>query len=290
VGKFYRIGTVEISRGCPLICTYCINSYLPQLTGVHNYVTKSVDRAIKEMVYLVETYSINFFRFLDEIFLLKDLQYLEELADAYVKHVNLPFIVSTTATSVKEDKMALLKKMGCVNVGLGVETGNEEYRKTVLKKRIPNSHYERAYRWINAVGIRSTAQIMFGLPGETKEDLINAIRLVKRWNVETAHVATFYPYKGTTLRDYCIEHGFLTEKDIEEYEKDRFISTKIGQSVLEFDEQHYEDIQHYKTFFSIYKEVPEWLWPMVDKCAKDGAFSKELTALLRELVAQKRFG
>lgn len=227
---------------------------------------------------------------MDEIFLHKKIEYLEEFADEYQKRVNLPFIISTTATSLTSEKVNILKKMNCVNVGLGVETGNEELRRRVLNKKIPNKHYESAYKLLNEAGIRATAQLMFGVPHETENDYKTTLRMIKKWNLDTAHVAVFYPFKGSALREYALKEGFLDKKKIEDFEENKFISTRNTATMLNFGEEQIEKMEHYRKLFVVYKEIPEWLWPLVDECGKKGdVFSEKLEVLLRELVAKKRF-
>lgn len=63
LGKLYRHGAIEISRGCPMSCNFCINSYLPKVYGANTYCTKSVERAISEIEFLVKEYNLEFLRF-----------------------------------------------------------------------------------------------------------------------------------------------------------------------------------------------------------------------------------
>lgn len=292
VGKYYRYGTVEIARGCPLKCGFCINSTMPRLYGGKSiYLCKSVDRAIDEMVFLKDKYKLEFIRFGDELFLAKPIKYLRELSKQYNKYVGLPFIISTTASSINEEKVKLLKEMNCVNIGLGVETGNEKLRKNVLNKNIPDSHYAKAYELINSAGIRSAAQIMFGLPHEKIDDYKKAIKLVKDWGVDTAHIAIFYPFKGTTMRDKAISEGLLDQRLIEEFENNRYITTKDIPSLLNFSDHQKKHMMHYKKFFTAYKELPSWAWPFIDACIdeENDSFAKKLAELLRTVVYQKRF-
>lgn len=289
VGNLYRYGSVEISRGCPLDCTFCINSYLPRLYGMRSYVTKSVDRAISEIVYLKDKYNLEFFRFQDENFLLKKMDYLKSFVQEYRKKVNLPFLISTTASSVTEEKVEILKDMNCVNVGIGLETGNEGLRTKVLNKKVPDKDYRRAYKLINDAGIRTAAQIMFGIPHETVNDYPLTIKLVKDWNVDTAHVAIFYPFKGSRLREYAIEENLLSEKEITEFENSTPISTRVSKTLLKFSQEQIRKMDHYRRFFTVYKELPEWLWPLVDACQEDNEFSRRLSSVLRQLVYKKRF-
>lgn len=290
LGNMYRYGTVEIARGCPMSCKYCINSYIPEIYGKKQvYCCKSVERSIAELKYLKETHDIEFFRFCDELFLAKPLEWLREFGALYKDLVKLPFIISTTASSVTREKVQILKEANCVNMGLGVETGNERLRMEMLNKKIPDTHFSKAYKLLNDAGIRTTAQIMFGLPYETTDDYLRAIRLVKKWNVDTAHVAIFYPFKGCVLREEAIESGLLSKEKIEAFERDRFITTRNIPAMLEFDEDQLRKMDHYRRFFTVYKEVPEWLWPMVDECMEDSEFTKRLSHRLREVVYEKRF-
>ncbi|MEI7904567.1 MAG: uroporphyrinogen decarboxylase family protein, partial [Candidatus Firestonebacteria bacterium] len=62
-----------------------------------------------------------------------------ELAREYKDKIDLPFFIMTRADSIiDEDKIKLLKETGCVTIGIGVESGNENIRMKLLNKKIPN--------------------------------------------------------------------------------------------------------------------------------------------------------
>jgi radical SAM superfamily enzyme YgiQ (UPF0313 family) len=287
-GQVYRHTLVEIARGCPLRCKYCLNSWLPTLYG-DTFYSKSVERAVSEFEFLRDKYNIELFGFMDEIFLHHDIEFFEELAEKYSKRVNVPFYCQTTATSATPEKVKLLKQMNCVTVSLGVETGSEELRKNVLNKKVLNKHYENAYKLFNEAGIRTTAQMMFGLPNETEEDYIQSIRMIKKWKVDTAHAGIFYPYMGTVMRDESIKNGLLDKEKLEEFEKDSFISPRVTQTFLNFTDEQIKIMNHYKNNFTLYTELPEWLWPLVRDTDESDEYGKKLYDKIRNLVYNTRF-
>jgi radical SAM superfamily enzyme YgiQ (UPF0313 family) len=179
--------------------------------------------------------------------------------------------------------------MNCVTVGIGLETGNEDLRMNVLNKRVSDKDYKRAYRLLNDAGIRNAAQVMFGIPQETPDDYIKALKLVKEWNVDTAHIAIFYPFKGSKLREYAVRNGFITEEEIKAFENANPISTRVSKTLLKFSDEQIKKMDHYRRFFTVYKEFPEWLWPLVDECQEDNDFSKRLSSLLSKIAYKKRF-
>src|SRR3989338_2486431 len=87
VGKIYKTIALEISRGCPFYCSYCVNKQMQDLYGgLSKYHTQhSLDKAIAKLVYLKEKFKPEYLRFIDESFTVMSLSYLEEFAEQYRK-------------------------------------------------------------------------------------------------------------------------------------------------------------------------------------------------------------
>jgi radical SAM superfamily enzyme YgiQ (UPF0313 family) len=248
-GKVMRWGDVELGRGCPYLCTFCVVSYLREKLGMRQCSRKPTDRMIKELAHLKNEYDIGIFRFWDELFLLVSDSQLREFAELYKKFFNLPFIIETTAESVTKDRAGILRDMGCVSVSIGIESGNDDLRNNVLNKRTPKQTYIDKFHLLNSCGINTTAYNMIGLPGETEEMIWDTIELNRACGVKTPSVGLFYPYPGTPLREYCMQNGYL-EADFDDTTQEAALYTK---SVLKQDHIIAPDkLSHYLEYFSSY--------------------------------------
>lgn len=219
MGKMYKTGFFEISRGCPFNCAYCnnkANQKIFKCLGKYNR-EKPIDIAINEMKCLKEKYGLELIFFNDENFLTMQKNRLEKFCKDYKEKINLPFFIQTRADSmVDEWKVKLLKDTGCVTIGMGVECGNEEMRMKLLNKKIPNSVYKKAFENCHKYNLRTTANVMIGLPFETEENIYETIDFCKELQTDSISLAVFAPYHGTKLRDLCIENGFIEDKYYED--------------------------------------------------------------------------
>ena len=214
MGKMYRTGFFELSRGCPYNCAYCINRLNQKIfKGLGRYNReKRMAYAIKEIEHLKQQYRLELVFFNDENFLTMRKERLEEFCETYTASVGLPFFIMTRADGLMDEtKVKLLKDAGCVTIGIGVESGNEEIRRKLLNKNIPNAVYEQAFANCHKYDIRTTANIMIGLPFETEENVIESAEFCRKLQARSLSMSIFAPYHGTKLREICIEKGFIED-------------------------------------------------------------------------------
>jgi radical SAM superfamily enzyme YgiQ (UPF0313 family) len=215
MGKMFKTGFFELSRGCPFNCSYCINRLSQQIfkhLGRYNR-EKPINQAIDEISYMKAKHELELIFFNDENFLTMKKERLNEFCEQYKLRVALPFFIMTRADSLlDEEKVRLLKEAGCVTVGIGVEAGNEEIRRKLLNKNIPNTVYEKAFENCHKYDIRTTANVMIGLPFETEENILESASFLRKLNAKSISLAIFAPYHGTHLRDICLKNGFMEDR------------------------------------------------------------------------------
>lgn len=239
VGRMYKTGYFEISRGCPFNCSYCNNKIKQKLfKSLGNYNReKPIDSAIQEIKFMKEKYGLELIFFNDENFLTMRKDRLEHFCREYKDKINLPFFIQTRADSlIDESKIKLLSETGCATVGIGVECGNEEIRMNLLNKKIPNSVYKKAFENCRKYNLRTTANIMIGLPFETEENILESVDFCKELKVDSVSISIFCPYYGTKLRDICIENGFIEDTCHENI-------SKINYSILRMPQLSEEKIE-----------------------------------------------
>jgi radical SAM superfamily enzyme YgiQ (UPF0313 family) len=198
------------SRGCPFACAFCFNSQLRSLTrGLGAYVRrKSPERFAEEIESTLAKYGARTLFFADDLFL-TDKPWLRRFLALYREKINVPFMCSVRADAVDDEIAQMLAEAGCSTITFGLETGNEQLRKSILKKTVTDEHIRRCSDALRRHGIKIQTSNMFCIPGETFEDALKTIRLNIEIKVNFAFCTIFMPFPGTPLADYCIEQGLL---------------------------------------------------------------------------------
>jgi radical SAM superfamily enzyme YgiQ (UPF0313 family) len=256
MGKVYRGGAFEFSRGCFGACTFCVAPRLRENSrGLGCYHrTKEPIIAISEIEHKVKDYDLNMVSFGDTDFLRGvDKKTMVNFLLLYAERVKLPFTMqASVATLLDEDIIKLLRKAQCCAVSVGVESGSHRMQKQVLKKVIPMEMIKKAFDLCRKHEIRVTANYMIGLPFETEEDVRETIELNRIINPPSIAVTFFTPFIGTELYDVCIREGFYKSFRENVYEYPPLEMPQLSQErIKELCKEFTQDFQTYKKDFSI---------------------------------------
>ncbi len=211
-GRMVRAGYVELTRGCPFSCTYCVNYFLNE--ELYSHETKHIrfrdpENSINEIRELKSKYNFNFIFFTDENILVLPYKELKKYAELWNKYIKLPFYVTTRVEVATEDKVSLLRDMGCATVAFGIECGNEKYRREMLTRLTTNAQIIKAFKLCKKYGIRTTANNMFGFPYETEDLIFDTIKLNIDADPDSYSLSIFAPYIGTKLHEICLKEGYI---------------------------------------------------------------------------------
>lgn len=204
----YTVFTILANRGCPYNCTYCFNHRHKKLANGKYIRQRSVENVIAEVKMLRDRYKAKRIEFHDDVFIL-DKKWLAQFAEQYPNEVGLPFLCNVRANLITRKIVALLKKAGCTNVVMGVETGNDYLREEVLNRRLSTETIIEAGRLFREYGIELLTQNIIALPGETIEMALDTVDV--NIQIKPQHMNLYFcqPYPGTELAQYSIEHGFF---------------------------------------------------------------------------------
>lgn len=242
--KWSKIIGIETSRGCPYSCTYCMNSYVRNIyKGLEGKFCreKSVERILTESQIAKDTLGVDYIRFVDDNFI-GSMDRLEELSNRFPEHVGLPVSIMASADKINERTIKLLSKMGADSIGIGVETGNEMYRKNVLNKHVTNEQIIRAFKLSREYGIETMAFYMIGLPMEKKQFVEQTIEFNNLARPTNSFVSTFFPFPGTRLYSAVLKKGLVEKYD--------FLPDFYHGSILKFDDILPEDFDILRRQFS----------------------------------------
>ena len=207
------------SRGCPYDCAYCFNHMLKKIykeeTGDRHYCRmRSVNNVVEEVDQVRRKYPLKIVYFHDDLFIMNR-KWLKEFSAAYKARIGLPMICYVRANLVDEEVVQCLKEANCITIAMGIESGNETLRKTVLKRDMSNEQIIRAADLFHKYGISIMTQNMVGLPEETVDNAYETIDVNIRVKPSYAWVSIFQPYPRTEMHRYCIEKGYLDASHVQ---------------------------------------------------------------------------
>lgn len=199
------------TRGCPFDCTYCSNHALRNIYGAHRYVRRmSPKRAIEWIRRDLSIYACNRISIVDDTFTL-DKKWVDEFLDLY-KEIRFPFDCQLRVGTFDKNMLRKLKRAGCVAVAIGVESGDERFRKEILKRSMTNNELINAFENLKKIRIQAIALFMIGLPGENPKMWLKTVKLIAKIYPDICLLATFYPFPGTELHRIAKNMGFLRHK------------------------------------------------------------------------------
>jgi hypothetical protein len=145
-----------------------------------------------------------------------------EFTEKYKKRLGLPFTCNMRPNICSEFIVNLMAEAGCTKVMVGLESGNEYLRNTLLLRSLKAEDMITAFDRFKKVGIETVSFNMVCLPEETPANVLETVKLNAVSNVTYPQVSIFYPFPGTTLAKYCEDKGYVREfhGDVHDYFSD----------------------------------------------------------------------
>ncbi|MFC1624221.1 B12-binding domain-containing radical SAM protein [Candidatus Omnitrophota bacterium] len=284
-GRLFIMLHVEAQRGCPFDCTYCEAPAIRKLykdKGDNGYFRqKSPERLISELKYLVVKYKPDYINFSAESFLAISIKELKKLAEMYKKEINLPFWCQSRPETVTEEKIKILKEMNCADMQFGIEHGNEEFRRKILNRSCSNKRMIEAIKIVEKYKIPYTVNDIIGFPGETRDLIFDTINFNRNLNPKTINCYMFTPYRGTYLRKYCVENGYL----------DKHASTMqlLDGADYKYDTITREELLGLQRTFSLYARFPESEFDLIKKAERFNEEGNQAFKKLSEVYYERFF-
>jgi radical SAM superfamily enzyme YgiQ (UPF0313 family) len=159
--------------------------------------------------------------FYDDV-MMADKEWFEAFAVRYAREVKRPTFLTGRWELLTERTVPLLKKLRCIFLLVGVEVGNDELRRDLLKRNQSAALMLDRAELLRRHGIRYGLFTMVGLPTETMERALETVKLAARLrsNPLIGHHSIFYPFAGTPLHDQCARDGLISEREVHSYFED----------------------------------------------------------------------
>lgn len=193
------------TRGCPFKCNWCAKP----IYG-NRYHSRSPERVVAEIEYLISRFQVDHFWMSDDIFGLKP-GWVETFA-RLVQERKLSFrykIQSRADLLTDEATLDGLARSGAETIWIGAESGSQKIL-DAMEKGTTVKQIADATRQLKARGMRVGYFLQFGYLGETQADINSTLKMVLTNLPDEIGISVSYPLPGTRFYDIVREQ--LKEK------------------------------------------------------------------------------
>jgi len=190
------------SRGCPFKCIFCV--WPAAMTGndptgdgkrsVRQYTPNYIDNLLTE---LTGRYKFKAIYFDDDTFNIGN-RHTENMS-ALMDKFNTPWFAMCRADTSKKETWKKMADSGCKGVKIGVESGSQLVVDKIVNKHLDLKYVSEIVSYIRSLDMSVHGTFTYGLPGETKEDMIQTKRFIKSTKFSTVQESGTAEIEGTPL-------------------------------------------------------------------------------------------
>ena len=172
--KIYHPGVINMqaSTGCPFQCKFC--NFVKDRKST---MLKSVDTIVAEMRALAER-GIKYVRFVDDNFRLGNNDLNDVCTRLIEEGLDIKWMSFIRASTLDKTDIELLKRAGCIEAQIGIESIDEQVLSNMDKCAAPEM-YQRVIGKLLDNGINCSCCFIFGYPGETPESVQRTIDFIE---------------------------------------------------------------------------------------------------------------
>lgn len=202
------MATIQVSRGCPSRCSYCLT---PVISG-RKVRKRSVENVYAEILECYDRYGIRNFFFKADTFTI-DEAWAMALCDRIIQsplHGKIAFTVNSRANPNSRELYEKLKEAGCFTIAVGFESGSDDTLRRIKKGTTRQDNLQTA-RLLKEIGIPIFGFFMIGFPWETEADIRQTLSFMLEIDPDFVEVHIAMPYYGTELYRQCRAYNTISD-------------------------------------------------------------------------------
>jgi radical SAM superfamily enzyme YgiQ (UPF0313 family) len=216
-GKLPITASIEDSRGCFRSCAYCCSKGQRDFYKSYQYNryprTKTVSRIMHEIKHAIKKFDAEYVFFQSQNFFIDRVKDFDQFIEEYGR-IGIPFWCQTEPGSFTKEKLEQFKQVGCEGFSMGLEHGNEEFRRNILNRNMSNELLLKNFKIAEDSDIRVTVNNIIGFPTETRELIFDTINFNRNFSKLYTMVNLFAPYVGTKLRELSEQLGYIDKNTL----------------------------------------------------------------------------
>lgn len=195
-------------RGCPIKCSYCST---PNIEGCT--IRKRSPQAVAGSLAAHAEAGFRKFYFVDNTFNLP-LSYAREICRAILSAgLKMEWRCILHPCGIDREFAGLLARAGCIEAGLGFESGSPEVLRRMNKRFSPGDVIETS-ELLRAEGIRRMGFLLLGGPGETRDTVEESLAFADKLKMDAMKITIgirIYPETG--LAQTAVAAGLISPDD-----------------------------------------------------------------------------
>lgn len=211
VGSYRNLPAMNMlmTRGCPGKCNFC-NSAKTILRS------RSPASIVRQIKFLHENYGIRQIQFYDDTFTAQKRACLEFCELMEKENMDVTWVAYVRGDCFSDRVAEAMKRSGCHQILIGIETGNEEIAKR-MGKPIKKDEYFRVMDIARRHDLEVRATFIIGHLGDTWETMTDTLNFAIDLDVDLFQLNICTPYPGTQLYREVKEKGWLKSEDWNRY-------------------------------------------------------------------------
>jgi len=202
----FPYGITITSRGCPFDCIFCSSK---KING-KKLRFRSAKSVLDEIDWLVNEYGIKEIIFYDDNLIINRKRIVEILEGLIERNYDLQWKPTSIAVyALDDDLLELIRKSGCYQLVLALESGTEEGLKIIKK---PFRNIEKSQKVVakaKSLGFYLSANFVIGLPGETWEQILRTFHFAESLDIDFCTFCIATPLPKTELYEICKKNNLL---------------------------------------------------------------------------------
>jgi radical SAM superfamily enzyme YgiQ (UPF0313 family) len=196
----HPISVIMTDFGCPFECIYCPAANLP-------YRKRDIENTIEELKY-IQSLKIKEVFIRDLTFAANHSHAIQLCTRMLEEKIQLKWFCETRIDLMNEELLGLMKRSGCHAIWFGIETKNNAVLKN-YGKVIDLEKTRKIFKLCKKLNIKTSGWFIIGLPGETKESILETINFAKELDCDYVSFNMASPRVGTKFRHLALKEGWV---------------------------------------------------------------------------------
>lgn len=200
------LAAISTSYGCPFSCVFCATR---TISG-RGVAFRPVADVLEEIETLHREHGVESLVFTDDALLMRRERVVELLEGMIGRGLALPWkSTNVAAWQVDEPLLALMRKSGCTQITVSVESGSPRVLRDIIRKPLKLEAVPPLVRACRRLGIDIGANFVIGFPGESWEEVRESCRFAEACDFDLVHFHIATPLPQTDLYRIAREQGLL---------------------------------------------------------------------------------